>query len=121
MSNATVFRCMSLIANSIAKMELRLVRETESGVWAEVMTQNPFAAVLRQPNEYQNHIQFIQQWVSSLQIWGNTYALEAARRAQRRRGASLARSAADSPDGRRPMARCSINSVATTSRTRPNR
>ena len=87
MSNATVFRCVSLIANSIAKMELRLVEKLASGVWAEVTSQNPFAAVLRQPNEYQNHIQFIQQWVSSLQIWGNTYALK--RRDQRNVVAAL--------------------------------
>lgn len=76
MSNATVFRCVSLIANSIAKMELRLVEKLASGVWSEVTTQNPFAKVLRQPNAFQNHIQFIQQWVSSLLIWGNTYALK---------------------------------------------
>lgn len=46
MSNATVFRCVSLIANSIAKMELRLVEKLPSGVWAEVTSANPFAAVL---------------------------------------------------------------------------
>jgi HK97 family phage portal protein len=76
LSNATVFRCVNLIANSIAKMELRLVQKTDGGVWEEVTTPNPFSPVLRQPNSYQNHIQFIQGWVSSLQIWGNTYALK---------------------------------------------
>jgi phage portal protein BeeE len=61
MSNATVFRCVSLIANSVAKMELRLVEKLESGVWQEVTRQNPFAAVLRQPNECGDQIQFVQQ------------------------------------------------------------
>lgn len=87
LSNATVFRCVSLIANSIAKMELRLVEKTGSGVWREVTSQNPFAPVLYAPNEYQNHIQFIQQWVSSLEIYGNTYVLK--RRDQRNVVAAL--------------------------------
>lgn len=75
LSSATVFRCVALIANSIAKMELRLV-QNDDGIWTEVTSQNPWRPVLRNPNSYQNHIQFIQQWVTALQITGNAYALK---------------------------------------------
>jgi HK97 family phage portal protein len=79
LSNAVVFRCITLIANSIAKMELRLVQESANGIWSEPddnATAAAFRPVLRQPNPYQNTIQFIQNWITSLMCWGNLYALK---------------------------------------------
>jgi HK97 family phage portal protein len=70
-----VFACITLIANDIAKLRLRLVRQDDDGIWAK--TESPaFSPVLRRPNRYQNRIQFIANWVLSKLIWGNTYVLK---------------------------------------------
>ena len=72
---STVFACITLIANDIAKLRLRLVRQDDDGIWRE--TERPaFSPVLRRPNRYQNRIQFICQWVISKLIHGNTYVLK---------------------------------------------
>lgn len=73
-----VFACVTLIANDISKMRLKLVAEGENGICQEVpASQNsPFARVLARPNHYQNRIKFIQQWVASKLIWGNVYVLK---------------------------------------------
>lgn len=74
-SHPAVFACTTLIANDIAKMRLRLVKETSVGVWEE--TSNPaFSPVLRKPNHYQNRIQFIATWIISKLLHGNTYVLK---------------------------------------------
>ena len=70
-----VFACVTLIANDISKMRLRLVQQDDDGIWNE--TENPsFSPVLRRPNHYQNRIQFIFSWVMSLLLHGNTYVLK---------------------------------------------
>jgi HK97 family phage portal protein len=74
---STVFACVSLIANDIAKLRLRLVRQDDNGIWKEVEENSPFWPVLRRPNRYMNRIQFIAQWVSSKVCFGNTYILKA--------------------------------------------
>jgi Na+(H+)/acetate symporter ActP len=51
MAQATVFACMTLIANDIAKMRLRLMQK-EGQVWAETESA-AFSPVLRKPNRYQ--------------------------------------------------------------------
>lgn len=78
MSNAIVFRCVSLIANDIAKMRIRLVRQDANGIWKEVPQEDnsAFWPVLRRPNGYQNRIQFYEQWLTSKLMWGNTYILK---------------------------------------------
>jgi HK97 family phage portal protein len=75
LSNPTVFRCVSLIAGDIAKTPLRLVRLTDDGIWIE--TASPaFSPVLRKPNHYQTISQFLEQWVFSRLLYGNTYVLK---------------------------------------------
>src|SRR5215217_518583 len=70
-----VFACITLIANDIAKLKLKLVKLDENGIWVE--TKNAaYDPVLRRPNRYQNRIQFIQSWIYSLLINGNTYVLK---------------------------------------------
>src|SRR5262245_16007866 len=76
LSNVIVFRCISLIAGDIAKMRIRLVEQDDDGIWSEVQTNSPFWPVLRKPNDFQNRIQFFEQWVASKLIWGNAYILK---------------------------------------------
>ena len=70
-----VFSCISLIANDIAKLRLRLVRQDDDGIWVETES-SAFCPVFRRPNRYQNRIQFISQWVTSKLVHGNTYVLK---------------------------------------------
>lgn len=73
---SAVYACISLIAGDIAKLRMRLMELTASGVWQEV-TQSPFLPVLRKPNRYQTRIQFLHQWVTLLLLYGNTYIYKA--------------------------------------------
>ena len=72
---SAVFACVTLIASDIAKLGLRLVQVDEFGVWTET-TSAAFSPVLRKPNRYQNRIKFIDQWMMSKLIHGNTYVLK---------------------------------------------
>ncbi len=72
---SAVFACVTLIASDIAKLCLRLVKEDDHGLWTP--TENPaFSPVLRKPNRYQNRLKFIEQWIVSKLIHGNTYVLK---------------------------------------------
>lgn len=78
---SAVYACVSLIAADIAKLCLRLVAQDSDGIWTE--TESPaFSPVLRKPNRYQNRVKFIEQWVTSKLLRGNTYVLK--QRDQRR-------------------------------------
>jgi hypothetical protein len=39
---SAVFACITLIANDIAKLRLRLVKEDDNGIWQEVGPNSPF-------------------------------------------------------------------------------
>lgn len=71
-----VYACVTLIASDIAKMRLRLVEQDGNGIWREVERNSPFWPVIRKPNRYQNRIKFIEQWVVSKLLHGNTYVLK---------------------------------------------
>lgn len=72
---AAVYACVSLIASDIGKLRIKLVEETSPGVWDE--TKNPaYSPVLRKPNHFQTRIQFLEQWVTSKLLNGNTYVLK---------------------------------------------
>lgn len=70
-----VFACVTLIAQSIAKLAFRLMQQDpDTGIWTE--TSNPaFSPVLRKPNRYQTWIKLVEQWITSKLIWGNAYVL----------------------------------------------
>jgi HK97 family phage portal protein len=70
-----VFSCVTLIASDIAKCRLRLVEQDGNGIWEETESAS-FSPVLRKPNRYQNRIQFIEQWLISKLLHGNTYVLK---------------------------------------------
>lgn len=68
------YGAVSLIANDIGKLPLRLQRFDE-GVWK--VTQNPaYSPVLRKPNRYQTKSQFLVAWMVSKLMWGNTFVLK---------------------------------------------
>lgn len=73
--NHAVFACVSLIANDIAKLRIKLIQLQDTGVWQE--TTNPaYSPVLRDPNSFQTDHQFVESWVLSKLLNGNTYALK---------------------------------------------
>ena len=76
LSYSAVYACVTLISSDIAKLRLRLMQQRDSsGIW--VKTESPaFSPVLRKPNLYQNRIQFLEYWVTSKLIHGNTYVLK---------------------------------------------
>lgn len=65
-----VFACTSLIASDISKLRVKLVRD-DNGIWVDIPYGN--YDVLRNPNTYQNRIQFYETWVLSKLIRGNAY------------------------------------------------
>ena len=76
LSYFAVYSCVRLIATDIGKLCLRLVREDEPDIWTP--TENPaFSPVLRKPNRYQTIHKFVEQWMLSKLIHGNTYVLKA--------------------------------------------
>lgn len=75
LSNPTVFTCVTRIPQDVAKCRLRLVYEQDTDIW--VPTTNPaYSPVLRRPNHYQTIRLFIEQWIQSKLIFGNTYVLK---------------------------------------------
>ena len=69
-----VYACVTLIAQDISKLRLRLVERDANGIWDEKDVP-AFTPVLRKPNRFQNRIKFIEQWVVSKLLHGNTYIL----------------------------------------------
>jgi phage portal protein BeeE len=68
------FACHTLICSDVSKNRVRLVAQN-GRVWQE--TTNPaYSPVLRKPNEFQNRIQFFENWVNSKLSRGNTYVLK---------------------------------------------
>jgi HK97 family phage portal protein len=74
--HSTAWSCITLIANDIAKMEARLVKEDKATGVCTPTTSPAFTPVLSRPNRYQNRIQFIKSWVISKLTNGNTYVLK---------------------------------------------
>jgi len=73
--NPTIFSCVTLIAETIGKCQLRLVEQVEPDVW--VPTANPaYSPVLRKPNRYQTIQKFLEAWLSSKLLTGNAYLLK---------------------------------------------
>jgi len=72
---SAVFACVTGIAGDIAKCRIKLDREN-AGIWDEVTANSPWLPVLRKPNHYQNRIKFIEQYIVSELLNGNTYVLK---------------------------------------------
>jgi HK97 family phage portal protein len=76
LSYSAVFSCITLIASDVGKLRIKLVEQDRNGIWSEVNRDSPFWPVLRKPNNYQNRITFLEQWIVSKLINGNTYVLK---------------------------------------------
>lgn len=75
LSNPVVFACQTRISSDASSMPMYMEEVDSNGIWTEV--ENPaYSPVLRQPNGYQNHIQFKESWFLSKLARGNTYALK---------------------------------------------
>ena len=70
-----VYSCITLAANDIGKLRIKLMVQRDDGIWEET-TSPAFSPVLRKPNRFQNSIQFRENWISSKLSRGNTYALK---------------------------------------------
>lgn len=66
-----VYACVTLIKGDIGKLRLRLMQRQSDKTWAEIP--DPANPVFAYPNEYQTRVQFIEQWVLSELLYGNTY------------------------------------------------
>jgi HK97 family phage portal protein len=74
---SAVYACVSMIANDIAKLNIRLMEYNDkTGIWTVVARNSPFWPVIRKPNGYQTRIQFITSWIVSKLLYGNTYVLK---------------------------------------------
>ena len=76
LSYFAVYACVTLISSDIGKMRLKLVAQDADGIWTETESA-AFSPVLRRPNRYQNRIKFVEWWIMSKLLHGNTYALKA--------------------------------------------
>ena len=71
---SAVFACVRLITSDIGKMRLR-VMERQGDIMLE-KDGSAFSPVLRKPNPFQNRIKFMEQWIASKLLFGNTYVLK---------------------------------------------
>src|ERR1041384_3211580 len=74
-----VYACVTLIASDIGKLRWKLMEADNAndpgGLWSEI-TSPAYSPVLRNPNHYQNHIQFKEWWQICKLLRGNVYALK---------------------------------------------
>jgi len=76
LANWAVYSCLTLIAQDLGKMRLKLVELGADGIWREVRSA-AFSPVLKKPNRYQTRQKFIEAWaLSKLGPAGNTYVLK---------------------------------------------
>lgn len=74
LSYHAVFACVTLIAGDIAKLYPKYTRKDSNGIWVDVPLGD--YGVIKNPNSYQNRIQFIEAWVNSKLTRGNAYILK---------------------------------------------
>ena len=72
---SAVYACVTGIASDVAKLRIKL-SENNNGIWVEITANQPWLPVLRKPNHYQTRIEFIEYWMCSKLLFGNTYALK---------------------------------------------
>jgi HK97 family phage portal protein len=70
-----VYTCLRLIVSDIAKLRIKYIEQDDEGIWTEGVN-TAYSRVLRKPNHYQTRQQFIELWMVSKLIHGNTYVLK---------------------------------------------
>jgi HK97 family phage portal protein len=76
LTHPTFWSCVTLIASDIAKGCLDLVKADADGI-TEPVTSAAFSPVLRNPNHFQNRMQYTESYILSKLCRGNTYVLKA--------------------------------------------
>lgn len=75
MQYSTLYACVTLIAQDIGKLSLDLYEKDSDDIW-EKEENAAFSPVLRKPNHFQTRQKFIEHWMTSKLMHGNTYALK---------------------------------------------
>lgn len=70
-----VYACLRLISTDIGKLRIKVVEQGQDDIWTET-TNSAYSPVLRIPNHYQTRQQFLESWMLSKLIHGNTYVLK---------------------------------------------
>lgn len=73
---SAIYACVTGISSDIAKLHLSVMREDNNGIPTEQRT-GAVPGLIRKPNQYQTRFQFVQHWLLSKLLTGNTYALKA--------------------------------------------
>jgi HK97 family phage portal protein len=74
LQSSPIYACIALIAGDISKLRPKLMFELD-GIPQEAFSA-AFSPVLKKPNRYQTRIQFLNEWMTSKLIHGNTYVLK---------------------------------------------
>jgi len=70
-----LFRCVSLIKSDVAKLPVLLMQEDSNGIKSP-SSDRRWSGLLKKPNQWQNRIQFYENWLNSKLLHGNTYVLK---------------------------------------------
>lgn len=73
LSHSAVFACVNLVSSDVAKLPISITRRT-GNYWSPIT--HEYSRLLRKPNGFQNRLQFVQTWIASKLIFGNTYVLK---------------------------------------------
>lgn len=72
---SVVYACITMIAQDVGKLRVKLVQEQPGG-WKKEVENPAYSPVLRKPNRYQTRNKFFEQWMVSKLIHGNAYAIK---------------------------------------------
>lgn len=75
MQYPTLYACISRIATDIGKLPFRQKKMDSNGIW-QTMQSAKYSSLLRKPNHYQTAQQFLESWLLSKLMQGNTYVLK---------------------------------------------
>lgn len=72
---SAVFAVVTGIAGDVAKLAVDL-KQIAGNIGVRVDADSPYWRVLKKPNRHQTRMQFVEQWLLSKLLYGNTYALK---------------------------------------------
>lgn len=75
MGFSAVYACVTVPAQDIGKLPVKLMQQNEDGIWTDAKSAS-FSPVLAKPNHYQTTGQFLEHWVITRRMHGNTYVLK---------------------------------------------
>lgn len=74
MQCATVMACCRILAEDVAKLPVGIYKTNEAGK-SEIAKEHALYTLLRRPNGWQTHVDFFEQLMFGLLLWGNAYAV----------------------------------------------